>query len=419
MKKNNEERLVDSYSGKSRGLFGDFLGVKARQQKSLSKSIPGYKTALFCKALTEVVKDYDVRVTFDTSYGNVVSPTYRHLQISREEKEELLVSGIMLAYKDSSPLVIQTYPGWGTMELNIMYRQEDSSKIEALVKAINTYMVDNNFYKGEKIDALGRFLPIPDIDFDDVVLPEDTKKKIKMGALDFFSKKEIYNKAGIDFKRGLIMTGVPGTGKTMLAKVLLANTESTFIWVNSDTVSGASDIKRLFTQAKELSPVIMVLEDMDDALESQSVRDALKTNLDGLSGLNEGIVTIICTNHPDRLPMSLLRPGRFDEVIILNLPDESARLKIMDKISVPMDIENKDDILKDLASKTKGFTPAQLKEVLIYSLLLSADAGREMIIADDIAKSLIKIKETQQIIAEELRDMDVKSFISEIKKNRS
>jgi len=417
-KASTEDNLVQEYIPKDPGIISRFLATRPHKIRSLGKSYPGYKSALFFKAVNEVVKDYDVKAVFDLSYGQVVSPSYSYLEVGRGKREELLVTGMRFLIKDKKALAAYVTPGWGTVDLYMSYNEKDSDIALGFMEKVDKYMADNNFYKGEKIDAAGQFLPIPELDFDDVQLPEDQKQKIKVGALDFFSKKELYEKSKLPFKRGMIFAGSPGTGKTLVGKILMRKANCTFIWVESSAVHSASDIKYLFRMACECSPAILYLEDVDDFLKSAGCIDSLKTTMDGMKNV-DGIVTILVTNSPSALPKSLIsRPSRFDDVLIFQLPDKDLRYRILSKIAEPLQIENKECILKELADKTEKLTGAHLKELLIYALLLSADNGRELIIEEDIANALIKVFGTIDTVDNKIRDVDMKNLVCEINKSK-
>jgi AAA family ATPase len=190
--------------------------------------------------------------------------------------------------------------------------------------------------------------------------------------------------------------------------------------VESSAVHYASDIKHLFRMASECSPAILYLEDVDDFLKSDGCIDALKTTMDGMKNV-DGIVTILVTNSPSALPKSLIsRPSRFDDVLVFQLPDKDLRYRILSKIAEPLQIENKESILKELADKTEKLTGAHLKELLIYALLLSADCGRDIITEDDIAKALIKVFGTMDTVDNKIRDVDMKNLaigLKNVKKN--
>jgi len=414
-KKNSEERLVEEYIPKDEGLVARFLMTSPHKIRSLGKSYSGYKSALFFKAVNECVKDYDVRAIFDLSYGQVVSPSYSYLEVGRGKKEELLVTGMRFLIKDKKALAVYVTPGWGTVDLYMSYNENDSDTALSFMEAIEKYMAENNFYRGEKIDAAGQFLPIPDLDFNSIKLPEDKKQAIKIGALEFFKKREIYDKNKIPFKRGLIFTGLPGTGKTHCGKILMNKSECTFIWVNSNMCSYSRDVKHIFGMAKELSPAIIFMEDLDGFLDVESNVACLKTQMDGLEDVN-GICTILCTNFPDRLPRALInRPSRFDDVIIFDLPDENLRYQILRSIAEPMVIKDAEINLLEVAKDTEGLTGAHLKEVLIYSVLLAADEGREEVNITDLTKAVEKVKGNTNL-NEQLKEISVKYIISEIKK---
>lgn len=424
-KNNPDEKLLEQYMSKDPGLIARYLGVKKYKMKTMFKCFPSYKKALFCKSVTEVVKDFDERVVFDiNNYGGIVTASYQFLEVGRDNSEELMVSGFRFLLKDDIRLSVSVEqdPWTGAQYLTLSYANEHASEALLFFKSVEEYMQDNNFYKGEKIDINGKFLALTDIGFDEVVLPEIDKKSIKMGALDFFTKQELYTKNNIPYKRGLIFTGVPGTGKTLTGKILMNNCESTFLWVTADILSkakydGASKItKNLFNMARELSPCILFIEDVDDFLEKEGAVDAIKTQMDGMDKI-DGIVTILCTNYPDRLPMSLIdRPSRFDDVVLFSLPDEDLRFTILRKVGEPMDIDNRETVLKAIAEKTDGLTGSHLKEIMVYALLLSVDDGRETINDDDLAKALIKVLNTKETITDKLSEVNVKTLISEIKK---
>lgn len=414
-KASNEDNLIQEYIPKDPGIISRFLATKPHKIRSLGKSYPGYKSALFFKAVNEVVKDYDVKAVFDLKYGQVVSPSYSYLEVGRGKREELLITGMRFLIKDKKALAAYVTPGWGTVDLYMSYNEKDSEIALGFMEKVDKYMAENNFYKGEKIDAAGQFLPIPELDFDSIKLPEDKKQAIKVGALEFFKKKEIYDKNNIPWKRGLIFTGQPGTGKTHMGKVLMKNAECTFIWVTSNMCSDSYDVKYIFRMAVELAPVIIFMEDLDGFLSYDSNIATLKTQMDGMDNVN-GICTILCTNFPDRLPKALInRPSRFDEIIIFELPDENIRYQILRSIAEPMLIKDKDNILLEVAKVTEGLTGAHLKEIIVYSLLLAADDGREEINNIDLSKAVEKVKGNTKL-NDQLKEISVKSIMDELKK---
>lgn len=416
---NADEKLVETYTSRDQGLIARYLGVKKYKMKNMSMMFPRYKRALFCKAVNEMINKHDLRAAFDIDWGEIIAASFEYLEVGRDNNEELMTCGYRLIIKDGVRFSIAVKRTWtGIPYIVISYGEDNGLDATLILDEVTKYMSENNFFLGEKIDAKGNFLTVEDLDFDMVVLPENQKKAIKVGALDFFDKKEIYEKNKIAFKRGLIFTGQPGTGKTLACKILMNKAKSTFLWVTADVLEEPEDIKIIFSMAKELSPCLVVLEDVDDYLEKTGAVDVLKTAMDGMDSIS-GIVTILCTNYPDRLPKSLIdRPSRFDEIIIFKLPDLSLRLKLLNKFSENMDIENRDSIFSELAEKTDGLTGAHIKELIVYALLLSADDDRDIITEDDLAKSYIKVRDTKDTATDGLSNIDVKCLMAEIKKNK-
>ena len=426
---NSDEQLVAQYGDQGKGLIARYLGIKNFEKKTVSHIFSPYKKTLVSKALTEVIKGtedvevYEERVSFDLDwYGQTIGASYEFLEVGRDNKEELMTKGYRFLLKDEIRLAVSISEDfYGFIHLDISYAKKHTVNSILFLDSIIKYMKNNNFYLNEKIDANGKFLTLENIGFDSLILPESQKKAIKVGALDFFKKKELYEKNGIAYKRGIIMTGQPGTGKTHACKVLMNAATSTFIWITADVLTHKGDIKHIFDMARELAPVILVIEDADDYLELEGSVDTLKTQLDGMDAVS-GIVTILCTNYPERLPKSLIdRPSRFDDILIFELPDEDLRLSLLNKFSELMNIENRDYIFKEIAKETKGLTGAHLKEIIIYSLLLASDDERDIITEDDLAKALLKVKNTKEIAIHGLKDIDVKCLLKElghVKKNK-
>jgi len=345
------------------------LGVDVFGQTRLDIQIPFYKVALYSKGLKNAVKEKEVKI-INLKYNETYVPaTYELLEVGRDTKERLLVSGFIIV-KDTVPLVIHFYPAFDCQKLVIYGRDKDYSFIDSFVKDIHRFVNNNNPWKNEKITPFGKFLPLSSIDSNKIILDKSTLQKLNDTVFSFFNHKEKYEKANIPFKRGVIFSGVPGTGKTLSGKIIMNTVKNaTFIWV---TATDFMHLKTsyLFDMARELQPSILFIEDIDRCLQGPTL-DTIKTQMDGLVP-NEGILTILTTNFPERLPKTLIdRPGRFDDIIEFKLPDAVLRFKILWRYSENIDIENKKKSLACIARISEGLTPAHLKEVIVRSFLLS------------------------------------------------
>jgi cell division protease FtsH len=180
-------------------------------------------------------------------------------------------------------------------------------------------------------------------------------------------------------RRGLILSGPPGTGKTLVGKVLADTLGVTFLWVLPRHVGSPDNIAEILNAARFLSPVVVLFEDLDLFGEDRhagqsSILGELMNQLDGVSE-NDGIVTIATTNRLEVVESALRnRPGRFDRVIELGLPDMKARRKLLQRLLAAITESD----LTQLVAATDGYSPAQLEEVVNTMRLLAAESGDQI-----------------------------------------
>jgi len=384
-----------------------YLNEVGYKQKVTEQNYSYFKLALISKAIKEFQKinDWQCKEILNLNcYGDRTRPVYTKLSTSRVNKEELLVDGFYCLEKENAKLVVGIRPQMFNFSITVYSDNSSGDLANDFIDGYEKYASDNNFLKGEKITPRGKFLPIPPTQFVDIKLEANKKQAIQVGALEFFNKKDIYVNNKLPFKRGLIFAGEPGTGKTLVGKALINNTKNTFIWVTAkDLVNGWGDIDassfgRLLDMAEELAPSILFAEDIDDYFSAKGSIDVIKTKMDGLESQG-GIVTILCTNYPEKIPASLIdRPSRFDDVIIFSAPDEQLRYEILDAHVKNAKILNREEVLKKIAKESEGLTGAHLKEIALYAMILASDAGKAEVNEDDFIKALNKVRETRKLI---------------------
>lgn len=243
----------------------------------------------------------------------------------------------------------------------------------------------------------------PNVHFDDVQGIDGIKEEI-VAAVDALKHPQAYTEIGAKAKKGIILCGQPGTGKTLLAKAMAGEAGVPFFSVSgSDFIEkyvgvGASRIRELYAEAKKNAPCIVFIDEIDAiggerGDNSNSERDqtinALLTELDGFDG-TEGILTVAATNRLDILDSALVRPGRFDLTLTVNLPDADGRYKILRHHATPkklgMDVD-----LHALAKRTVGFSGAALEALLNESAYHAVRSGRKYITSEDIDEAFFKI----------------------------
>jgi len=202
---------------------------------------------------------------------------------------------------------------------------------------------------------------------DALVLSKSMREALAENVLDFFAAKDSYAEVGVPWKRGVLMLGPPGNGKTHAIKALINASGRPCLYVRSlksERKSQARSIGEVFQKARSVAPCMLVMEDLDSMIEPANL-SILLNELDGFAS-NEGILTLATTNHPEKLDPALTeRPSRFDRKIEFGLPSIALRRKFLrwrnEMRKEPMRLTEEE--IAELAKSTRGFTFAYLKEL--------------------------------------------------------
>ena len=266
----------------------------------------------------------------------------------------------------------------GRFEGVIEYRIEihTNGNSQSFFQKWSAYTRKNHCLRGQTAFASGKpIIRSRRYTWDDVVLPDQVRATLRTHIETFLTHVVQLRAAGMKGRRGLILSGPPGTGKTLVGKVLADTLGVTFLWVLPRHLGSPRNIAEILNAARFLSPVVILFEDLDlfgadrDTSES-SVLGELMNQLDGVNE-NEGIVTIATTNRLEVVEHALRnRPGRFDRVIELGLPDMKARQKLLQRLLAGA----AESELTHLVAATDGYSPAQLEEVVNTMHLLAAES---------------------------------------------
>ncbi|MDX1357462.1 MAG: ATP-dependent zinc metalloprotease FtsH [Clostridia bacterium] len=242
--------------------------------------------------------------------------------------------------------------------------------------------------------------------FLDVAGAEEEKKELEE-VVDFLKTPEKYIKLGARIPKGVLLVGPPGTGKTLLAKAVAGEAGVPFFSISgSDFVEmfvgvGASRVRDLFKQAKENSPCIVFIDEIDAVGrhrgaglgggndEREQTLNQLLAEMDGF-GVNEGIIIMAATNRPDILDPALQRPGRFDRKVTVNYPDTNGRTEILKIYAKDKPIDDDVD-LENIAKITPMFTGADLENVMNEAAILAARGNFEKISEVLIKEAIFKV----------------------------
>lgn len=225
--------------------------------------------------------------------------------------------------------------------------------------------------------------------------------------VSFLKNATVFQEAGAEIPKGILLEGPPGTGKTLIAKAIAGETDAWFLAVSASEFIelfvglGAQKIRNVFKTARENKPAIIFIDEIDSIGrqrgtginmgndEREQTLNQLLAEMDGFAQ-NDGIIVIAATNRRDVLDAALLRPGRFDRIVNVPLPDRESRRDILLKYMGSKKVDENIDV-SFLAEITSGFSGAELKNLLNEAAILTARAGKTIITQENLENALEKL----------------------------
>jgi len=243
------------------------------------------------------------------------------------------------------------------------------------------------------------------VTFDDVAGIEEVKEELTE-IIDFLKNPNKYRSVGARIPKGVLLTGDPGTGKTLLAKAVAGEAGVPFFHTSGSEFeemlvgAGASRVRDLFQKARRASPCIIFIDEIDavakkrgTVLHSGAGEQTLNQILVEMDGLEEreNVIVLAATNRPDVLDPAILRPGRFDRSVYVPMPDKNGRKAILDVHARGKKFE--DDVSLDVvAKKTVGYSGADLENLLNEAAIMVAKEGGKKITQEELMEAYLKVK---------------------------
>ena len=252
----------------------------------------------------------------------------------------------------------------------------------------------------------------PAISYKDIGGLDEQILEVREAVEDPLLKPDLYKKVGIEPPKGVLLVGPPGTGKTLIAKAVAHQTNATFIrFVGSELVQkyigeGARLVRELFELAKEKAPSIVFIDELDSIgakrlevatsgdREVQRTLMQLLAELDGFNPISD-VKIVGATNRPDILDEALLRPGRFDRIIEIPIPNFEARNEIFKIHTSRMAIDQAVNSV-DLALKTEGATGADIKAICTEAGMFAIRENRDMVLMGDFERAVTKVLDIEE-----------------------
>ncbi|WP_052050012.1 ATP-dependent zinc metalloprotease FtsH [Leptolyngbya sp. KIOST-1] len=244
------------------------------------------------------------------------------------------------------------------------------------------------------------------VTFADVAGVDEAKQELQE-VVDFLANGDRYRQLGAKIPKGVLLVGPPGTGKTLLAKAIAGEAGVPFLsMAGSEFVEmfvgvGASRVRDLFAKAKRQAPCIVFIDELDAVGktrggnpnggndEREQTLNQLLTEMDGFDG-NDGVIVIAATNRPETLDPALRRPGRFDRQVLVDRPDRSGRLEILQVHGRGVAL-GEDVNLADIAAQTAGFAGADLANLVNEAALMAARNHRKAVLMADFGEAIERV----------------------------
>lgn len=287
--------------------------------------------------------------------------------------------------------------------------EEERLSQEFLEKLVVTHQDFLDALKVVRPSAMREVLvETPNIKWDDVGGLDSVKQELQEAVEWPIKHKEAFERMGIRPSRGILLYGPPGTGKTLLAKAVAKEAEANFIQVKGPSLLsmwvGKSEegVRKIFERARQVAPCIIFFDEIDSLAGkrgeetgtkvTERVLNQMLAEMDGLEDLNN-ILVIGATNRPDMLDTALLRPGRFDKILLVNAPTEEGRYSILNVHTQKTKL-NKNVNLKDLAKKTDGYTGADLEALVREAVMIALreDINVKEVNKEHFEEALKKVK---------------------------
>lgn len=398
-------------------------------KKTAKKSILSYTFLilfiLIIFYLVNVMNQTVNYITYDEFVKNIETNNIKEIAITPKDRANVYeITGIMNDYKDDesffvriplSDVVIDRVMQLGengNFKLNVNTDPESSTLLLFIINVLPMVLLIGFafFFITRQMGSANKSMDFGKsrarlnqdnnkVSFKDVAGLSEEKEEVQE-LIDFLKNPKKFQEMGARIPKGVLLVGPPGTGKTLLARAVAGEANVPFYFISgSDFVElfvgvGASRVRDMFKQAKHNAPCLIFIDEIDAVGrqrgaglggghdEREQTLNQLLTEMDGF-GANEGIIIIAATNRPDVLDPALLRPGRFDRQVTVNLPDAKGREEILEVHAKGKTFAS-DVNLKNIAKRTVGLSGADLENLLNEAALLTVRRNKKMITMEEI-----------------------------------
>lgn len=382
-----------------------FFGLRYRERPVVARSFSMFDVPNVRRAVEAFVAEQQATLECLTVLSGVglqsdklgpAAPVFRQMDIDVDEREDCLTNPLYLITNGTKrwAVVIAGISSYGHSEPSMEVMSDTRDDSSACIESLRKLMRIHSIYRGKVISLDGqasglndydqqpghgqsqvKFHRLPSVSGDAIILPHDTMRRIQRNTVGFFKNVKRLKQRGFSAKRGLLFHGPPGTGKTRTACWLTHSLPGVTVLL----VTGEQlwNIKECCRMARELTPAMLILEDVDliatrrDQSFQTTTLHQLMNEMDGLDSDVE-ILFLLTTNQPDQIESALSnRPGRIDQAIGFPLPDEACRRRLMELYSGGSTLVIND--WTHLLRKTAGASPAFIKELVRKAAMIAVE----------------------------------------------
>lgn len=318
---------------------------------------------------------------------------------SSDDKYSVVVPNI----DEFTTFVADEIKGGNKVEFKVV---ESNDVVTAIISLIGSLIpiILLFYYMNKMMNGNGsKFKPImSNVKFSHVAGIDEEKKQVEE-IVEFLKNPEKYRRIGAKIPKGVLLSGEPGTGKTLLAKAIAGEAGVPFFQVNGSSFEekfvgvGASRVRKLFNEAKRVAPSIIFIDELDSVAQhrygakanySEQTLNQLLSEMDGFE-TSDNVIVIAATNHVEVLDSAIRRPGRFDRTVFIPSPDVIAREEILKVHCLDKNFDTSVS-LKEIAKKTVGFSGADLENILNEAAIYAVNNGRNAISQEDINEAIAR-----------------------------
>jgi len=387
-------------------MYNKFLKDIRTKRRTISNSYAPYLRNLALYSINKWIDQFKGVLT-NFMEGNESPVLYEEMETARMKHELLIQKGVIFfTYKDI-PVILTIDFRWDFTEICFIFNNKSFKIGKEMQDDFRKFMAEHNFYKGAKLEYLMRgfikLLEFPPLQMEDVILPQEIKEEIDLNIIFPLQNKDKIKSINLPWRRGIIISGVPGVGKTQLGKVLCNILNGvTVLWTTTKAINSTEEVRRIFEAGRYFAPSLIILEDIDfigtdRELIHDPVLGELLSQLDGASP-NEGVFVIATTNRPQLLDKALAdRPSRFDASIFLDLPKIEERKKLFHLFlkGKPYTFD-----VGELSGRTDGFTGAHIQELIIRAGLMALKRDEKVLTPEIIEESFKKIQKKMKTMSD-------------------